>query len=31
VELTIMSVAKPFLYALVCEQLGREELRRLVA
>jgi glutaminase len=29
-ELTIMSVAKPFLYALVCEQLGREELRRLV-
>jgi glutaminase len=29
-ELTIMSVAKPFLFALVCEQLGREELRRLV-
>src|SRR6478609_9849557 len=29
-ELTVMSVAKPFLYALVCEQLGREELRRLV-
>ena len=30
VELTIMSVAKPFLYALVCQQVGREELRRLV-
>jgi glutaminase len=29
-EFTIMSVAKPFLYALVCERLGREELRRLV-
>ena len=29
-ELTIMSVAKPFLYALVCEQLGRDEMRRLV-
>jgi glutaminase len=29
-ELTIMSVAKPFLYALVCEQLGREEVRGLV-
>jgi glutaminase len=29
-ELTIMSVAKPFLYALVCERLGREEMRRLV-
>ena len=29
-ELTIMSVAKPFLYALVCEQLGRDELRRLI-
>jgi glutaminase len=29
-ELTIMSVAKPFLYALVCRQLGREELQRLV-
>jgi glutaminase len=29
-EFTIMSVAKPFLYALVCEQIGREELRRLV-
>jgi glutaminase len=30
VELTVMSVAKPFLYALVCRELGREELRRLV-
>ena len=29
-ELTVMSVAKPFLYALVCEQLGRDEMRRLV-
>jgi glutaminase len=29
-ELTIMSVAKPFLYALVCEQLGQAEIRRLV-
>jgi glutaminase len=29
-ELTIMSVAKPFLFALVCQQLGREELRRLI-
>jgi len=29
-ELTIMSVAKPFVYALVCDVLGREELRRLV-
>jgi glutaminase len=29
-EFTIMSVAKPFLYALVCDQLGREELRRLI-
>jgi glutaminase len=29
-ELTIMSVSKPFLYALLCEQLGREEMRRLV-
>ena len=27
-ELTIMSVAKPFLFALVCEQLGRDEVRR---
>jgi len=25
-----MSVAKPFLYALVCEQLGRDEVRRLI-
>jgi glutaminase len=30
VELTIMSVAKPFVYALVCQRLGREELRRLI-
>jgi glutaminase len=29
-ELTIMSVAKPFVYALVCDRLGREELRQLV-
>jgi glutaminase len=29
-ELTVMSVAKPFLYAIVCQQLGREELRRLI-
>jgi glutaminase len=29
-EFTIMSVAKPFLYALVCEQLGRDELRSLI-
>src|SRR4029079_19433856 len=29
-ELTMWSVAKPFLYALVCEQLGRDEVRRLV-
>jgi glutaminase len=29
-ELTIMSVAKPFVYALVCELLGREELRQRV-
>ena len=29
-EFTIMSVAKPFVYALVCRELGREELRRLV-
>jgi glutaminase len=29
-EFTIMSVAKPFLYALICERIGREELRRLV-
>jgi glutaminase len=30
VELTIMSVAKPFLHALVCDRLGPEELRRRV-
>jgi glutaminase len=30
VGFTIMSVAKPFVYALVCERLGREELRKLV-
>jgi hypothetical protein len=29
-ELTIMSVAKPFLYALVCERVGREEPRQLI-
>jgi glutaminase len=29
-ELTIMSVAKPFLFALVCDRLGREELRRRI-
>jgi glutaminase len=29
-EFTIMSVAKPFLYALICQQLGREELRSLI-
>jgi glutaminase len=29
-ELTIMSVAKPFLYALVCKQVGGKKLRRLV-
>jgi glutaminase len=29
-RLTIMSVAKPFLFALVCEQLGRDELRDLI-
>jgi glutaminase len=28
--LTIMGVAKPFLYALVCRQLGRERLRALI-
>jgi len=27
---TIMSVAKPFVYALVCAELGRDELRRRV-
>jgi glutaminase len=30
VDFTIMSVAKPFLYALVCEQRGRDGLRRLI-
>jgi len=30
VELTIMSVAKPFVYALVCQELGRDEARRRV-
>jgi glutaminase len=30
IEFTIMSIAKPFLYALVCEQLGRDEARSLV-
>jgi len=30
VELTIMSVAKPFLYALVCDRLGREDVRQRV-
>jgi glutaminase len=29
-EFTIMSVAKPFVYALVCQEFGREEVRRLV-
>jgi glutaminase len=29
-EFTIMSVAKPFVYALVCEQLGGDRLRDLV-
>jgi glutaminase len=29
-ELTIMSVAKPFLYALVCDRVGRDELRQKV-
>jgi glutaminase len=29
-EFTIMSVAKPFVYALVCEQLGGGRLRELV-
>ena len=29
-EFTIMSVAKPFLYALVCQELGGSELRRLI-
>jgi len=30
VEFTIMSVAKPFVFALVCSELGAEETRRLV-
>ena len=30
VQLTIMSVAKPFLYALVCRELGREDVRRRI-
>jgi glutaminase len=29
-ELAIMSVAKPFVFALVCQTLGREELRRRI-
>jgi glutaminase len=29
-EFTIMSVAKPFVFALVCERLGPDELRRRV-
>ena len=29
-EFTIMSVAKPFVYALVCEQFGGDRLRELV-
>jgi len=29
-EFTIMSVAKPFVYALVCEELGGSDLRRLI-
>ncbi len=29
-EFTIMSVAKPFVFALVCEELGHEEVRRRV-
>ena len=29
-EFTIMSVSKPFVFALVCEQLGPDELRRRV-
>jgi glutaminase len=29
-EFTIMSVAKPFVYALACEALGGDELRRLI-
>ncbi len=30
VEFTIMSVAKPFVFALVCESLGPDEARRLL-
>jgi glutaminase len=30
VELTLMSVAKPFVYALVCEERGPAELQRLI-
>jgi glutaminase len=30
VEFAIMSVAKPFVFALVCESLGPEEVRRLL-
>ena len=30
VEFTIMSVAKPFVFALVCAALGPEEMRRTV-
>ena len=30
VEFTIMSVAKPFVFALVCAELGAEETRRLI-
>ena len=30
VEFSIMSVAKPFVYALVCQALGGDELRRMV-
>jgi glutaminase len=30
VELTIMSIAKPFVYALVCDRLGREEVRQRI-
>jgi glutaminase len=30
VEFTIMSVAKPFVFALVCAALGAEEIRRRI-
>ena len=30
VEFAIMSVAKPFVFALVCQSLGPEEARRLL-